>query len=503
MPKSRPSSCLHSLIALAVSLLAAVAAPTSGQSLEESIQRLIELHKLDDANIGYRIEDARSGAVLATKNAHTQLLPASNMKLLTSGAALAVLGPDFSFRTTITRAGPVVTFVGDGDPSLGDPEILALSDPPLTIDTLFETLAAATIAAEPGAVTSVRVDARIFDRELVHPTWEQADLFKHYAAQVSGLNIHTNNLSFFTAPDAGGSGRPKVTTQPAASWITLTNNARTDKKGTNTAWISRVPGQNDFTLHGTVVRREPWPIKTPIDTPSLFAGRLLAAAIEQQSSDDRDLVQAVTPFDVNDAAPAGKTVAVVATPLHEVLVRCNRDSENLYAEALLKRIGREVTGRPGSWADGAAVVRMLVAERLGPDHASRIVIADGSGLSRGNLVAPDTMTAWLRSYYADDLLSEPMLNSMATPGEGTFTRRFRNMTLENDVRGKSGSLTGVRTLSGIVTHPVTGRTVAFAVFVNRSDQGTVAVNARDFADQVVLLIDRWMTEEESAPALGG
>ncbi len=478
-------------------------ATATGQDLEESIQRLIERHKLEDAHIGYRIEDARNGAVLASRNADQQMLPASNMKVLTSGAALAVLGPDFSFRTTISRQGPVVTLVGDGDPSLGDPEILALSDPPLTIETLFETLAAATLAAQPGEVTSVRVDARIFDGELVHPTWEQADLFKHYAAQVSGLNVHTNNLSFFTAPDPGGSGRPKVTTQPDASWISLTNSARTNNSGTNTAWISRIPGQNDFTLHGTVVRRDPWPIKSPIDTPSLFAGRLLAAAIEQQGTDDHDLVQSVAALHVSDPAPEGGTVAVVATPLHEVLVRCNRDSQNLYAEALLKRIGREVTGRPGSWADGAAVVRMLVAERLGPAHASRVVIADGSGLSRGNLVAPDTLTAWLRSFYADERLSEPMLDSMATPGQGTFTRRFRNMTLDNEVRGKSGSLTGVRTLSGMVTHPVTGRTVAFAVFVSQSDTGSVAVNARDFADQVVGLIDQWITEEESAPAHGG
>lgn len=473
-----------------------------GQSLDDSIQDLIERYKIDGAVVGYRVEDVRTGMVLASKQAELPMLPASNMKLLTTGSALVVLGPDFSFRTTIHREGGDVTIVGDGDPSLGDPEVLSLSDPPLTIDALFDKLAAATVKAQTGPITSVKVDARIFDRELVHPSWEQGDLAKHYAAQVSGLNIHTNNLAIFTAPSESG-GQPKISIQPKASWVVVSNKARSDTTGTNTAWIARTPGENRFTLHGTVVRRESWPIKSPLDTPSLFCGRLLASALEHQLHDGRDLVSEVQLLTELDPLPQGDVVAVVSTPLAEVLLRCNRDSQNLYAESLLKRLGQQVTGRPGSWADGAAVERMLLTERLGPEHAARVVIADGSGLSRDNLVAPITMTAWLRSFYNDPKLREPLFSSLATPGEGTFTRRFRNLTLRNRVRGKSGSLTGVRTLSGVITHPVTGRTLAFAIFVSQGDKGVVAVNARDFADRTVGVLDKWLTAEESVEALGG
>ncbi|MCB1279915.1 MAG: D-alanyl-D-alanine carboxypeptidase, partial [Salinibacterium sp.] len=129
--------------------------------------------------------------------------------------------------------------------------------------------------------------------------------------------------------------------------------------------------------------------------------------------------------------------------------------------------------------------------------------ADGSGLSRDNRVPPDTMTAWLRSFFNDSDLREPLFASLATPGEGTFTNRFRDMTLRNQVRGKSGSLTGVRTLSGVMTHPVTGRSLVFSIFVNQGDKGVVAVNARDFADRAVGVLDRWLTEEESVDAFGG
>ena len=107
----------------------------SGQSIDESIQQLIERHKLGDADVGYHIEDAATGMVLATQRGDEPMLPASNMKVLTSGAALAILGPDFAFRTTLLRDGSKITIVGDGDPAFGDPEILQLSAPPLSSST--------------------------------------------------------------------------------------------------------------------------------------------------------------------------------------------------------------------------------------------------------------------------------------------------------------------------------------------------------------------------------
>ena len=503
------SSVISWLVAATLLVVAQVGQAQSGMA--GSIQSLMTKYKLESALVSYRIEDARTGEVLAESRSNRALIPASNMKVLTSGAALAVLGPDFQFRTTIHRQDGVVTIVGSGDPSLGDPDVLSLSNPPLNIDSLLERLANAATTAESGPISRVVVDARIFDRELVHPSWNPNDLSNHYAAQVSGLNIHTNNLWVFTAPASSPSGRPTITTQPRSPWIPFVNEARTEAQGSNTAWVSRSPGTNSFKLHGTVTKRESWPIRAPLHEPGLYAGQLLAQAIQQQAQLQRasgggaaaGLIEQVSLLDGDARSEPGPLVAVVTTPLLEVLTRCNRDSQNMYAEALLKRIGTEITGRPGSWKDGAAVVRMLIAERIGPDHAARTTVSDGSGLSRDNLIAPDTMNAWIRSFYNAPALRDHMFNSMAIPGEGTFTRRFQNAELKNRVRGKSGTLTGVRTISGLITHPVTGRSLIYTIFVNQGQTGSVGVNARDFSDEVVSVADRWLTDAESAAALGG
>ncbi len=481
--------------------LAFLSSACSGQSIEESVQRLIERHKLESATIGYHIEDAATGMVLASRRSDEPMLPASNMKVFTSGAALAILGPDFAFRTTVLRDGSTITIVGDGDPALGDPEILQLSEPPLSIETMFDRLAQAVMAAGEAPISEVVVDPRVFDDQLVHPSWDLDDLDKHYAAPVSGLSIHTNNTYFFLAPDGTG-GPPQASVQPSSPWIALTNEARTTSQGSNTAWLARGPGPDQFTLRGSIVRRNTWPLRTPMAEPARTTGRLLAHAVASQASHNEGIPRVRVLRDAGEEV-SGTKAAVITTPLHEVLIRCNRDSQNLYAEALLKRLGHKVTGRPGSWQDGAAVVRMLVSERLGPEHAARVRVADGSGLSRDNRIAPSTQTAWLRSFLRDDALRAEMIGSLAVPGEGTFTRRFRGLDLKHDVRGKSGSLTGVRTLSGLVTHARTGRSIAFAVFVAQGDEGTVAVNGRDFADHVVGVIDRWLTEEESVGSFGG
>jgi D-alanyl-D-alanine carboxypeptidase/D-alanyl-D-alanine-endopeptidase (penicillin-binding protein 4) len=165
---------------------------------------------------------------------------------------------------------------------------------------------------------------------------------------------------------------------------------------------------------------------------------------------------------------------------------------------MLKRIGREVTGEPGSWASGASVVRMTIAERLGPDDAAATQVSDGSGLSRDNKVSPATLTRWLDMMQRSGPTADDFVASLATTDRGNLKKRFDEHRLQNDLAAKSGSIDGVRCLSGYLTDPATDRRVAFSIMVNDLKAGEAPLAALNFHEEVVKAIDRWMTAQRPA-----
>ena len=259
---------------------------------------------------------------------------------------------------------------------------------------------------------------------------------------------------------------------------------------------SPTPG-NDFTLYGNIRHPAQAPIRAAIHEPPTFAGRLLWHAL-RQTQIDIDPEPNVRLATHEDRFADAQLLAVVSTPLAEALRRCNTDSHNLYAESMIKRLGSEVTSNAGSWANGAAVVRMLISERLGAEHASTVHIADGSGMSRDNRVTVSTLAAWLEHIADDPALFQPFVASLATPGEGTLTSRFRNAELENSIHAKSGYLTGVYALSGYAIDPVTSKRLVFAMIVNEGARSSG--NARNFLDEFVEDIDDYLTTLRPARA---
>ncbi len=486
-------------------------APTVGiaQSLAVRVQRVIDAADIGNARVGICIREVGASAPLVFLDADSGYIPASNMKLLTSGAALRILGPDFVFRTEIAIDGDRVIVRGSGDPALADPEVLRNTEPRMTVQDFLETLASAIAERSPDGCSEILIDDRVFDREFVHPTWDPDDLNKRYAPEVAGINFHGNLLAIFASPSPEGPGNPpRLAIQPNSAWIGIENRARTVSKNNNTYWASRDPKSNQFRVFGDVRSTAPLPLNTPThDNPLLF-GHLLTERLmdkgvavggfSRPGLNPPSVVRVVGP---DESLPDGTLCAVVTTPLQEVLNRCNTDSVNLYAEALLKRIGHEITREPGSWANGASVLRMTLEEQLGPDAAISTIIVDGSGLSHSNLVTPRTLVDWIENLATDPELRDPFLLSLATPGRGTFTRRFRDADLQNHVAGKSGVLTGVRSLSGIVIAP-NGREIVFSVLVNDVPSGK-GPNTTRMAERIVEQIDNYLSELVGTTQYGG
>lgn len=476
-------------------------APPQAGDLTDDVQRLIEKSKLGKALTGVSVIDTETGEVLAAVNASRPLTPASNQKILTSGAALLILGPEFSFKTELRQAGDKLVLVGGGDPALADPEILAHTEPKLSVGDVLDLLADAAVKAGVTQATELVVDDRVFDREFIHPDWPARNYLMPHSAEIAGVNFNCNVITVFAKPSREGIGHvPSTSVEPNAPWIPIQNRGRTVSQGQNTPWLSRESDENKFVLRGDVRYPVSDGIRVPIHNAPDLTGHLLASRLNAkgvtvaagQATADTEPT-GVRLANADEAFKDARTLAVIATPMSEVLERCNADSMNLYAECLLKRCGNEVTNEPGSWANGAAVVRMLMTQKIGPEFAASTTIADGSGLSRQNSIAPATLTRWLDLISDDPTLCDLYTKSMASPGEGTLRRRFQGVKLESELYAKSGFIDGVRCLSGYVVDPDTGHRVAFSVMVNDIKTGDQTQAALELHEDVVKMIDRYLS----------
>ncbi|MBY0312627.1 MAG: D-alanyl-D-alanine carboxypeptidase/D-alanyl-D-alanine-endopeptidase [Phycisphaerales bacterium] len=478
------------VVALACALMLAPAA--LAQSLERRVQAAIANARMGNAKIGVTIIDVQSGQTLVdiTPSGDDALMPASNMKLITTGAAFLVLGKDHELQTRIMVDGDRVIVRGTGDPAFGDPHLLETMR--TSIEQFTDRLVESVKKTSPTAIREVVIDDRIFDREYVHPEWPANQLSRAYCAQVSGLNFHANVLNVYVAPGQAG-GEPSVRTEPSGSWLTVRRMARTVKEGNTEIWLEREKESFTFKLHGTVRTAVVEPVQVTVNEPSMMFGRYFADRLTKArlGSDQGISVRLANAEDPVKDGPEARAAVVVRTGLPVILERCNVDSDNLYAESLLKLCGNSVTGQPGTWGSGAAVIRMQLKDKLGADAAAKVVISDGSGLSRGNKVSANTLARWLK-VLSDAPGGDQFVKSLALAGEeGTLRRRFKGSKLKCEVRAKSGYIREVRTLSGYVTNLETGKRAAFSVLVNEVPSGADA-RAKELHENIVELLDGYL-----------
>lgn len=493
-------------LAATVFAIALAACQAPAQDLVRPVGDAIDRAKLSGAKIGVCLIDVQTGRELAAINSSEYFIPASNMKLLTSGAALAVLGPDFEFRTRIERHGDRIVIVGSGDPALADPVLL--EEMGISVGEFVDRLAASIEKAGITRITEVVVDDRVLDREYIHPEWPKNQLDASYCAEVSGLNFHANILEMFATPSGKDGDAAAIRFEPKTAAIEVKNKARTTRAGDGSTRIGAIRRGDDnvFTVTGTVSAPMRKPAQTTLHESSLVLGRMLAERLAERNigvppSTEQSSKRKIEEAPVRLATPDDEfevpsdVLAVVRTPISVIMERCNGDSENLYAESLTKLIGHRSTGLPGTWGSGAGAVRVQIRNRLGPEFAAATIITDGSGLSRSNRVTPALLASWLSNCARDEKIGSAFVDSLPRAGaEGTMLHRFRANNVKNEVRGKSGYINQVRTLSGYVTHTDTGRRVAFSILINDVPASGDA-SAKDLHEKIVQIADQWLTKQ--------
>ena len=427
------------------------------------------------------------GRLVYGRNADKLFIPASNTKLVVSAVAAARLPPDWTIPTSVYAAGPLdggtvhgdLVLYGRGDPTFGrrcyhtDTTRAGVCDrDPLT------RLRALAVALHDRGVRVVAGDlvgdGSWFDGELVHPDWGNYDLNWWYAAPVAGLGFNDNSVDIAWTPGATEDAPARLTLDPDLGDVALENRTRTVAAGGETDIGDRMyrePGTLHLWAEGTVALDARGGTESfALPDPSLFTARAFRRALEEAGISVLGTTRSTADSLKYHAARQGEPLAETASrPLSDWIFPILNTSQNWYADMLLKQLGRQF-GAGGSWAGGLAVERRFLIDSMGID-STLFALADGSGLSASNLVAPLAFTGLLRF-----MRQHPHYASSFAPGlpqsgnTGSLKNRFLGTPLEGRVRAKTGSISRVNTLSGYLELP-DGRTFTFSVQANHHVQG--------------------------------
>jgi D-alanyl-D-alanine carboxypeptidase/D-alanyl-D-alanine-endopeptidase (penicillin-binding protein 4) len=424
-----------------------------GGEFQRSLTQLARWVKRSGGTLSAELSDVASGSVLGSHSPSKPENPASNQKILTTAAVLRTFGADHRFRTWLcgTRSGagiPRLVLRGSGDPSLSSSDLQAMA----------KSLAKAGIHQ----VTDVLVDQSYFDSAFVPPAFEQQpDEWAAFRAPVSAVSLNRNVTTLNVKPGEAG--------QPATVWfdppglVDVTGSVRTDAKERtqNVKLTLKEAGTRlNALVAGSISPSSPafhWSRR--VEDPRLLAGYGLEAALLAEG------IQISGKLSTGGEDERNELLVHDSKPLAELLPELGKDSDNFYAETLLKDLGAQVKGAPATSENGAAVVLDYLREIDALEPGTRIL--NGSGLFDANRVSAHTLVATLRSAHRDPKMSRVFVEQLAVGGvDGTLKHRFAAFKKTRAIRAKTGTLDQVIALSGYVFRPDGSSPVAFALIVS-------------------------------------
>jgi D-alanyl-D-alanine carboxypeptidase/D-alanyl-D-alanine-endopeptidase (penicillin-binding protein 4) len=441
-----------------------------GTTLQERLGSLVNGSVSQNSDASIQVVEVDSGEVIAEKNAHLPLAPASNMKLFTTAAAIDLLHPDFDLTTSVYVRGAVdktgtlqgdVKIVGHGDPTIGgrfhDNHATAVPDEWAT------ELGRAGIKTIHG---NLIFEYGYMDTQYIHPTWPADQLVNWYEAPVSAFSMQEGCVQVRVMPSRPGK-QCIVQLDPPAGYVEVENSCIT---GRGLPFITRVRNTNTILVRGGVPSRAgPTEVFVTVENPiQYFASVTHEAWVRDGLNVQGQIV--VTP---RDARPDWRLVAEHATPLNVIVYVINKKSQNHYAEQLVKIIGAQVK-HEGSWQAGTSALQSWLTEKLGVP-AGEFSPADGSGMSRNNRASASAFIHLLR-YMWKSPYREDFVSSLPYSGDpdAKFGKRLRTAPYARQVYAKTGYIVGVVGLSGYV-RGASGKIYAFSFLFNRYHVGVYAV----------------------------
>ncbi|MEG4347904.1 D-alanyl-D-alanine carboxypeptidase/D-alanyl-D-alanine-endopeptidase [Microcoleus sp. A003_D6] len=467
-----------------VAQTAAVAGDICPGELGAQVDAIANRPEFSRSRWGILIQPLSSTATLYSRDAQKYFIPASNVKLLTTAAALQKLGADFRIKTSVYSGENGSLYVaGRGDPSIAEAQLKSLA----------QQLKQRGISQ----VNELIGDDSYFQGSGVNPNWEWEDAQAGYGAPINSLIFNQNAIELLLSPQAIGQPLKVTFAEPklANQWQILNNS------------VTVAPNESEFIEVG----RE-------FDRPAIRVSGQLKVGAESEPAyvavvnPANNFLQHFQHFLAAEGIPVKQTLvasafrnldrelATVESPVMAELVKeTNRESNNLYAEVLLRLLGKvtdkmplpqTLTGKmPVPQEDtGEIGLKELktVLTQLGVNPNSYI-LADGSGLSRHNLISPEALVQTLR-LMANSPAASIYRQSLPIAGEsGTLKNRLNNTPNRVILQAKTGTLSGVSALSGYIEVP-NYEPLVFSIIVNQSDLS--AAKMRSATDEIVLLLNR-------------
>ena len=446
----------------------------NAESLQDEIRETFESYNWGTARWSVLVYSLDSGETIFSIDPASAIAPASNIKLLTTAAALQRLGPDYRFRTYLLSSAPVkngvlqgdLTLYGTGDPGLSD-RFYGSKDE--VFQLLVDDLQAAGVTEVSGDLIA---DASFFPGPLRDEGWEQRDLNEHFTAPISALSYNENVVSFRIRPGSVGAP-PNVETIPAHSALNVENTATTvANRARPRLAILREDPLKPVRITGRMSSssRDVWRQMT-VAVPADFAGASFRAVLEDRgipvTGSTRRVELPVESVVRRLSGPAlGKPAARIlarhtSRPLAEYLEIVNKESNNLFAELIFRATGRAASGIGSPSASALAVRETLVT--LGVDTEGLFQV-DGSGLSGENRVSAASFVDLIRRISEGSMWPDYWA-SLPRAGTSYELGRMYQTAAANNLRAKTGTIDGVSALTGMV-RTQDGERLAFSLMVN-------------------------------------
>lgn len=422
---------------------------------------------------GVKIQSLKTGEIIYEKNENKSFMPASNLKLYTTSAALTMLSPEFRYVTKLETDGSVHAGVLDGNLFMkgsGDPTICGRyngGNVVLTFQQWADSLKSRGIREISGNIVG---DNSAFDGASYGNGWAADYETDWYAAQVGGIVFNDNCVDMtVTAGDSVGA-QADITWNPPTKYISVVNETVTTPPDSTPPgyyiYFHRERGTNILHVRGDFPINQPaWHESIAVDNPARYAATVMKEVFQQEGIKVDGTAEDISESNTKPDYATATTLATYTSPeLGTIVTTINKRSQNLYAEQLFRTMGMVFYGH-GNMETGRAVAYPLFT-RWGID-TTRINMADGCGLSPDDLVSPASTVDVLTAMYHGKCF-QTFYQSLPIAGvDGSLRNRMKGTAAANNVHGKTGTIEHVSSLSGYVTD-ADGEMFVFSIMVNHS-----------------------------------
>ncbi len=423
-------------------------------NINAQIDALLDNAALKGGMFGIVIEPLVDGNRIYSRNENNLFLPASNMKIITTAAAIELLGLDYKFETLLCYSGAI----NDKGVLKGDIWLLGGGDPTFStydIDKLAGAVRKCGIRKINGRIMA---DETHFDSVRLGPGWSWDDETYYYSAQISGLSVNGNCIKISIRPGHKIGSPAKIFLTPHTKYVSIKNFAKTSSAGSsNKIIIHRIRGTNTITIKGSIpISNESNIDETlTVESPALYAAQLLKEFLERKG------VYSIGKTGVGIMPAEAKLITShQSASLSEIIFLINKKSDNMMAEMLIKSLGAVINGE-GTWKSGSKVLGDFI--KTASPESDTFSVADGSGLSRLNLISPEIIVKVLKRA-ASSPYADLFRRSLPVSGiDGTLANRMH--PIRGRVYAKTGYLIHVSSLSGYFIAD-SGQEYVFSIMLN-------------------------------------